>query len=178
MERTNSTRFVLPMLRNEKYTFFNLPSFENCYIGDSQKPVYTNHILLLYKYNTSVEDDFLKFRIKSFHNYVTNYVIDKHREMYVFEVPESLKEDYEVFKQGKYSEFSNTYKKQILDFHSVNNKSVLHGILYKKEPAIKYLAKTYHLDYDFIKNSDEYWFPPHETVEIYNNFFELKILND
>lgn len=109
-----ATLFVLPML-HLKADGLGLGGqlFKNCYIGVDIYPELDNHIFLHYKY--SPRKDFLTLEAALMKR--MQYVKDIHAGddiLYCFKVPDNYLEDFNNFKQGKYSSFNNLYKIQIL----------------------------------------------------------------
>ena len=97
-----TVHFLLPMLGLQLGYFSTLV---NCYISDKNRPDIDNyHLFLLYKY----KDD----KIRGIEGFRTEYRTDD-GHMYVFRIHPDFEEDYLKFILGKYSEFSEGYKKQI-----------------------------------------------------------------
>jgi len=122
LEITQTTKFVLPMLytkdRNDE--FFITKQFKNCYIGDTNREELGQGIFLLYKYKTDVS--FIKFErsLELIPEYNLDYdYSDDNDVMFVFDIPEDQKENFELFKSGKYSLFGDNFKKQILSFWGI-----------------------------------------------------------
>ena len=122
LELTQATKFVLPMLytkdRNDE--FFITKQFENCYIGDTNREELGQGIFLLYKYKT--ESSFIKFErsLELIPEYSIDYDYSDHRQvMFVFDIPEEQKENFEKFKRGEYHLFSDEFKKQVLSFWGI-----------------------------------------------------------
>lgn len=98
-----TVHFLLPMLGLQGGYYSNLM---NCYISDKNRPDIDNyHLFLLYKY----KDD----KIRGIEGFKTEYTTDE-GQMYVFRIAKEFEQDYLLFILGKYSEFSETYKKQII----------------------------------------------------------------
>jgi len=128
-----SARFILPMLgsKDRKDSFFIIPEFHGCYIADSHKPELQNKIILVYDYKMSLS--FIKFeRALELHPYYEkDYDYAEEQQVaFVFEVPEEYQNDYELFKEGQYSQFSDEYKQQILDFWGLKGtNNIFYGLL-------------------------------------------------
>lgn len=124
-----SVYFILPMIGLDSKYF----SLINCYLGDSNYPEYSfNKILMNCKYNDE--------KLRAYKYYNTEYKLDNKTWMYVFDIPEHFNNDYVLFCQGKYSEFSNEYKQQITKFLSkpIQNQQV-YKILFKTADRKAYI---------------------------------------
>ena len=166
---TEATRFVLPMLysTDRKDSFFINSSFRNCFVGDVNHPELQNKIFLLYKYKMSI--DFIKFErsLELMSQYETDYdYSDEHQVMFVFNVPEEHEEDYQLFLQGRYSQFSEYLKQKILAFWQFDENSLFYSILYKTEKINKYWEESEE-DREDVCIEGEYWYRP---VLIKENF--------
>lgn len=159
---TEASRFVLPMLytkdRNDSY--FITPLFENCYIGDVGHPELENKIFLLYNYKMTVQ--FVKFErsLELLPEYKTDYdYADEHQVMYVFDVPEEHETDYQLFLEGRYSEFSDLLKQKILNFWGFDEDSLFYSLLYKTDKILEHWTST-ETDYTLTSAEGEYWAKP------------------
>jgi hypothetical protein len=106
--------------------------FKNTYIGVDTEPELNNHFFLHYKY--SPKKEFLQLEAGLMER--RNFVKDIHAGddiLYCFSVPENYKEEYKLFKQGKYSQFSNTYKMQVLRCYELGYEDPLRGLYIVKE---------------------------------------------
>jgi hypothetical protein len=100
--------------------FFITKNFENCYIGDGNHPEIGRKIFLLYNYQMTIE--YVKFerKIELIPTFSTDYDYgDERQVMYVFDVPIEHKNDFNLFLEGKYSEFSEDLKQKILKFWDI-----------------------------------------------------------
>lgn len=138
-----SFTYILPMLgksESEFYDEFRFPKnqFVNVFIGDDSNGL-SDCILLLYRFSGKKEYIALEDALRNHPNYVTCYEPDKYHTMYVFSVPAKYMSEYEKFLKSKYSHFSESYKKHILVFHAVGEKSSIGNVLYRREEARKAL---------------------------------------
>lgn len=153
-KRTKSFHFVLPMLGGTIDDYIDdetrglrssglgvdIPLL-NCYVGDSSKPEYNNHIFLLYKFiGTKVFGLFLE-KLSEHPLYTDLYGVSPKHDILVFNVPEQYELEYKLFKSEKpkiYRRFSDNYKKQVIKFLDplVNIESI-ESILYHKESRFK-----------------------------------------
>ena len=104
MMLTKSYTYVLPML--SPYINIRRDQLVNAFIGDKDFPEYDNHIFLLYKFNGSKA--FLQYEDYLEHSklFVKTYDPDKNHVMYIFNVPSFYRNDYNLFRKGKYSEMA------------------------------------------------------------------------
>ena len=114
---TKSYTYVLPMLH--PYIQVNKDRLVNAFIGDEDLPEYDNHIFLLYKFSGSKQFLAYENRLESSDLFVKSYDPDKNHVMFIFNIPSFYKQDYKLYKQGKYSEMSYDYKVVIFEFHSI-----------------------------------------------------------
>jgi hypothetical protein len=91
----------------------------NTFIGDENYPKYDNHIFLLYKFSGSKAFLTYESELEDHELFVKSYDPDKEHVMYVFKVPSFYKNDYELYKKGKYSEMAYDYKVLIFEFHKI-----------------------------------------------------------
>jgi hypothetical protein len=117
MMLNKSYTYVLPMLSTE--IALVKQGLVNTFIGDKDYPQYDNHIFLLYKFNGSKE--FLEYEdfLSNTHLFVAKYDPDDSHVMFVLDVPAFYQTDYDMFKQGKYSEMNRDYKVIIFAFHDI-----------------------------------------------------------
>lgn len=137
-----SWSYLLPMLEGSIQEFRGLVAV---FLGDKYHPEFDNHIFLLLRH---VEDkDFLQFEKKlTLHPmYCTFYDPDKYHVMFVFNVPKEHQKDYDTFKQSKYSQLSEPYKRRIIKFHG-----------YSKQGDGSWLIKTMYLDEELRKEREGY----------------------
>lgn len=158
---TEATRFVLPMLysKDRNDSFFITKNFENCYIGDGNHPEIGRKIYLLYNYQMSVE--YVKFerKMELMPTFTTDYdYSDERQVMYVLDIPDEHKNDFSLFVEGRYKEFSENLKLKILKFWDIKGTdNALYNVLYAGI-ALK-----------DSETSEEYWPKPVLSREIYMN---------
>jgi hypothetical protein len=115
-----SINFILPMLGSDCRT---VDAAYGVFIGDHvKKRDEENKIFLL----CDSEDSYYLNKIDNFNNH--NLLLDKYNydkyDMYMFNIPPQLLNDYNLFKQGRYSEFSSLYKNHIKNFYFVKQLNV------------------------------------------------------
>jgi hypothetical protein len=146
-------------------SFFITKNFENCYMGDANRPQLGKRIFLLYRYQMTV--DYIKFerKIMLTPDFNTDYDYGMDRKvMYVIDIHSEHEADFVHFQNGEYSKFSEEYKKKILAFWRVKNEdSNFYGVLFPNDAAKNYIK---------LKDPDTYvdgecWPKPVQTREIY-----------
>tara|TARA_Y100001963_G_C6730204_1_gene423485 strand:+ start:483 stop:1241 length:759 start_codon:yes stop_codon:yes gene_type:complete len=127
-KRTKSSIFVMPMLGGNRNLFFWNKLFTNCFL---ETPEEKNCIALLYRW--SGDPLFVKFEqvLSKFKSFRAKYDPDPNYVLFVFNIPKKYKHDYELFKKGKYSQLSKSYKISILDFHNSEPYEEIGQVLYK-----------------------------------------------
>jgi hypothetical protein len=143
-------------------SFFITKNFANCYIGDANHPELGKRIFLLYNYFMTVE--YVKFerKLELMSEFSTDYdYADDQQVMYVFDIPEQYAKDFQLFLDGKYTEFSEDYKQTILRFWDVKDKpSIYYSVLYATD-----ISDDGEIFHDLEGN--ESWPKPVLTEEIY-----------
>ena len=96
--------------------------------------------------------------------------------MIVFQVPKEFEKDYNNFRLGRYSLFSEEYKKKFPEFLEIDKnkkkKNILWQIINKDEELVRKIAKDFNVSEDLLK--DEVWEIPRKERE----FFRFKIKKD
>lgn len=103
-------------------------------------PELFNKLYMLLKFNKEREFVFYEDKLRTLDIYDFNYEPDKYHSIFVFNIPDEYKREYEKFIQSKYSEFSDNYKNSIIKFHGFKKNESgnrVIGVLYKKEIAYK-----------------------------------------
>ena len=100
-------------------------SFVNSYLYDESRPEYGDgHIINVFKpSNKKAFDNYLGNEIFRSENFVENYSLDDF-EIMIYRIPEKYKSDFELFKQGRYSEFS----KEIRSLYPKMLTTVIQGV--------------------------------------------------
>ncbi len=150
IKRTKSFLFVFPMLSDTVNDFLDDETKElkksgkqvelpllNCYVGDVDKPEYTNHIFVFYKWIKTKDFSVFESSLQKHPFFVEMYDPTPGHVMFVFGVPDDFQLEYELFKSERpkiYRRFSRAYKEQILSFLDpiVERKSI-ENILYSKD---------------------------------------------
>ena len=172
-----SYSFVLPMVFNTisdvstgRVLSKGLPTdLINVYIGDKDYPDLKRHLFLLYQKNDSKNYEEFNVRMINKLQYYMDYDVEynnKIYQMYVFQIPDSCIHLYELFIEGRYSDFDDVYKQHILTFFRVSSKDVIGDILYKREKHFELLEEIYDLD---IPRDQECMSKPNLKFEIFRN---------
>jgi hypothetical protein len=131
--QTKSTIFILPMLGGKRQDYLFDKNFINCYLADEVSFKDYSKIILSYRFSGHSSFDMFEKTVSAHPYYEAEYEPDGYHVNYVFSIPKEYEEDYKLFIDGRYSEFSDDYKKQILKFHSFKKDGSTGGILYKSK---------------------------------------------
>jgi hypothetical protein len=128
--RTKASLFIMPMLGGSKDLYFYDSLFLNAFISTNDGDL---GIILLYRFSGSPL--FLKFEqaLKKFRWYKETLDPSPHHAMFIFNIPEKYKEDFNKFIIGKYSHMSPDLKEAIFKFFNADIHSSLGQILFKSE---------------------------------------------
>lgn len=160
-DRNKSIRFISPILGLDKdgnrlpgityKKFFQNPNkpeldnFLNCFIGDDVNNI-DDKVLLLYRFSGKVP--FLEFEewCEQHPLFEGKYDPDKTHVMFVFGVPETFKNDYNLIKNGQYSKVSKSYLDLCISFLEHESavkegKSPVYNIITKNEKAFQDLER-------------------------------------
>lgn len=132
LKSTLTTKFIMPMLFNEKTKndTIQFDTFVNAYLADFNKPEYDDNILLVFEEDSVTPGGFKEVYVEN------NQVI------YVYDIPEKWTEDYFTILMGDYTKISNEYKQHLLLFWEQDSTSDLYKILYKAGISYKTLNIT------------------------------------
>jgi len=166
---TRASTFITPMIGEKKEDFFWNRLFMNCFISTKQDGYC---IALLFRW--SGDPLFLKFEstLSKMKNFKRMYDPSTTTVMFVFNIDTSNADDYYSFIAGKYSEMSSTYKRRILDFHSVGKHSEIGQILYKAPERRNRLSKMLGVPLD--TNSELLSIITEETESFDEDFYKCK----
>lgn len=148
LQHNDTTKFLLPILfphitHIELFT----EEFEQAYIGKLDDEQFDDTIIL--KCNESYDLSYIEENC-------IGKLLSSDETLLVFDLPEDIKEEYEKFLNGEYSQFSERSKKDILNFWDTDEDSLLYTILYpekrKDQPEI---LKQFGTD-----TKPELWGPP------------------
>lgn len=142
VKRTKSFYFLLPMIGGNNLTILDFPNVVNCYLKDKNKH-YEDSIFVLFKWSSDPNFTAFEGLLQNHEFFSESYDVAKYYVMFVFGIPDW--KNYNLFIDGKYSKFDDSYKQQILKFLTpiVNNKqegvdsTVIREILYKDDKRRK-----------------------------------------
>lgn len=172
-----SMTYMFPMI-GDKLSQFYIPessgprgNFRNCFIDDLDNNDVRDNILLLYKFSGTTQ--YLEFEelLKKHPLYKMMYEPDKFHTMYVFNLPKEHAKNYDLFIQGKYSQFSKEYKDKIQAFHGLKADSNIMDILYKREKAFLTAEERYGIKH--IPRNQEAASIPDLDVECYSDKYKV-----
>ncbi len=172
---TKTTQFLLPAIELSITPKF-LTYFLNAFLNDVEyEHVYKRPLFLLFKCTKSKEWAQAYKELKDNKNYRTDYNVGFKDGwdlvMMVYEVPESLHEDYLNFKKGKYSHFSIDYKKRFPRFISTSNKKEearIWQVIHKSPDLRRSIEHELKIPSSLLDDEDELWDIPRKNTEFYN----------
>ena len=121
-----TTKYLLPCFGKTGVFLSHDHYLVNAYLDSDSK-----HINLMYRYLADEHYKKTEKNILSMDLYRASEDIDNEFVLHQLRIPRQFIKDVELFKQGKYSEFSNVLKSRIQTFHGVSQKSSIYGVLYK-----------------------------------------------
>ena len=127
---TKSSLFLLPMLGGTRRLFMYNKLFVNAFIAAEQ---HEDCIALLYRF--SGDTIFLKFEqaLKKFNSFRDTFDPSPYFVIFVFDVPDTYRQQYDLYIDGKYSKFSPEFKSRIMEFHGFNIHGEMAQILFQDE---------------------------------------------
>lgn len=138
--KNQSLLYLLPMLGSGISEFLHL---KGVFMQAEEFPELQEHIfLLLEKSSDIISFSMTHERLKIKGNYFYEYDINKDFTLLIYTVPIYYLLDYDKFKEGKYSQFSEHYKQQILKFFECERGHYLERIMYKDPNYKKDLERT------------------------------------
>ena len=127
---TKSSMFLLPMLGGTRRLFMYNKLFVNAFIARA-----STKIVLLCCTGSLVIQYFLKFEqaLKQFNSFRDTFDPSPYFVIFVFNVPDYVQKQYDLYIDGKYSKFSPEFKSRIMDFHGFNIHGEMAQILFQDE---------------------------------------------
>lgn len=171
---TKTSQFMLPATGINGNNKLFLKYFENAFLTDREhKHNYDRPIFMLFSVKNFKEEDWKKVYLTLIQskNYITEYDVGikdgKYLIMIVFKIPEKYKKDYDNFRIGKYSYFSEIYKKKFPEFLDANKKkkNILWQIINKDKKLMYEIAEIFNVSIFYLK--DEIWEIPRKEREFY-----------
>jgi hypothetical protein len=157
---TKAHTFVLPMcsLNNRLLS----DNFINSYILD-------DYLVLVFTkpegehYNYSKFINYISFN----ENFIRSELVED-EEVFYFKIPQYYLDDYEKFKQGLYSKFSDGFKELLIKHYGrvsikENHTVTVYNTIYPQEFKRKQIAEHYNVDLNYV---------PEEVLDIPNLSFE------
>jgi len=165
IKKTQATKFLLPLVNtnnDDKYPSYLKDGIENCYLYNDDQ------IIIIYEITNDTKDLDEQFSKNDLFVDSIDIVGNEQKVGYIFNIPEQHKNIIELFKEGKYSEFSDEYKQQVLSFWDIDqSENVFHGILYKTQQGKEYSEQEGEGD----KAEGEYWPKPNMEMEQFSNMY-------
>lgn len=175
---TKTTQFLLSSLEL-KITASLLCWLENAFIDDANHAHnYTRPIFLLFKVREDKEWDKTYQYLITHENYVNDYNVGMDGTddlvMVVFSVPKKFQNEYFHFKQGRYTKFSEEYKKKFPKYLSSQKEkggkkeATVWQILHNTKSLKRKLEEEFGLSENFLDEQDEIWDIPRKSREVFN----------
>lgn len=172
-KRTKTTLFMLPTIFPNN-SLISTEYFVNAFIDDTKfKHSLNGVIFILFKTDPkNYKWQMLAQKLRSKTEYVLEYFCgmqdDKYLIMMVFKVPDKYTNEYQYFIDGKYSKFSENYKKlfprHVYDERAQPKESTIWQALYKSEELRKSMENFLGVEF---APEDELWGKPEPKFEVY-----------
>lgn len=175
---TKTTQFLLKGIKIDLRKLPLRNFFINAYINDKNyNHDYKTPVFLLFGVDEVRSADwfFTNKELCENPNYITDYEVGisiegKSLIMFVFDFP--FVEDYYHFKAGRYSRFTDEYRKlfpkKIVGENGKEQESLIWGIIHKSLKVKNTIKEEFNLTDEDIKDIDEYWDIPRKEREVYN----------
>jgi hypothetical protein len=167
-KESKAKHFMLPAIGyNREYYRYNT-FLENVYIGSNHPK--TKHIpegiaiFCLYRFFDWPTFQVMERDLQKNPYYIDAIDVDDYHVLYVFEVPPHFRPNIEIFKLGKYSEFTKSFKEQILNFHKFPMTGETAQILFKDSRRRKQLELEFGMEFH---KDLELFSKPELTEEMY-----------
>ena len=171
-----TTQFMLPAISINVTQPLVFKFFENAFLADKEhKHNYERPIFMLFSisdYNDLNWKKVYSILIKS-KNYITEYDVgikdNKYLLMMVFSIPEEFEKDYYNFRIGRYSLFSEEYKKKFPEYldGEKKKKNIHWRIINKSDDLREEIEKTFEVSEGYLLKADEIWDKPRREREYY-----------
>jgi len=163
---TKSSLFALPMLGGNRELLFYDTLLVNTFIETEEDE---NCIALLFINSSTLVFKKLCDTLIKKKSFRRVYEPSKYHIMFVFNVPYREKSNYKAFKAGKYSEFKDAYKLQILDFHRYDINGSMGQVLFKSKDRREKMEIE--LNADIPKDSELYSILTQEDETFNENYY-------
>ena len=137
-DKNKSSLFILPMLEGNRHYYMYNTLLMNVFIGDKTN---SNCIILLYRFSNDPLFLRLEQNIRNSRLFKASYTPDPNYILFMMDVPEYHQEDFNKFKEGKYSEMNDLYKLRILNFHEMDIDGTIGQIMFKSKERKAYLEE-------------------------------------
>lgn len=131
-------------------------------MGDANYPLFTEAVCLLLKGMDTEHCKNIITDLRKHENYIMDYDPDPEHALFIFSIPDEFKDDYKLFREGKYSRFSTRLKDVILGSKTSGKD---YKILTKSESYRREMEEDLEVS---ISPDAELLDPPKESKEIYN----------
>lgn len=172
---SKTTQFMLPAIGVNVTNKLVFSFFENAFLSDIEyKHNHIRPIFMLFSIQDFKDINWVKVYstlIKA-KNFITEYDVGikngKYLLMMVFTVPKEFEKDYYNFRNGKYSLFSEEYKKKFPKYLDKEKKRVnIHWQIINKDSKLKeQIEKTFNVP-NLLDDNDEIWELPRKEREFY-----------
>lgn len=169
IDKTQATKFLLPLINPSQGSCWDLmrDGFENCYLYNDSK--------LVVVYTITEDTKNLSEKFKSNESYIGSKDVGDNKIGYLFNVPEKHIEDVKLFKEGKYSQFSEDAKQATLNSWDVQDDlNPLYGVLYLTDVGKEY-GKSEMEEGDEVTKG-EYWMKPDLSKEYFSSYYQEDIV--
>lgn len=149
--RTNSTKFIVPLVFKDKTILSRKYEFFNAYVGDVNRPWLEDKLLLVYKTNNNINE--IREKAKSNIYFYSDYWIainGEYYDVFAFNIPFCYKKQFSIIKDGNVTLLDVSTKKKITDFWSSNEHEIyrlLNGFYVNSNNKLT-------IDNDLIKEED------------------------
>jgi hypothetical protein len=133
--KNSSFRFLFPMIPLKDKDLVT-EQFRTIHLGTGE---YEDKLIITYLPAQDTEFNELDSKIGEIKTLIKDQDLNDGRIAYIFNIPDKYEKEIQLFKEGKYSEFSIDYKDQLLNFWGLNREDdPFYGILYKTKVGKQY----------------------------------------
>lgn len=164
--KTLTTRYILPFIFDSSELFQEKYKFVNAYIEDINRPFLDNHVLLVFEYNSEINDE-LESKIKQNNWFCAKYdlFIDGIFYIeYVFIIPHYFKKIINTIKDGYFNSIDENSKIRIISFWNNIDFSYLKDLLNNSTDLTKIKSL---IDRNEIITEED---PPFENTDVLSVF--------
>lgn len=148
LEANRTHIYILPMIGwSLGRTYDGLINYKMLFLKNDDRVDEVDKVYMLVKFSGDRKYLLYEDELRKSDIYYDSYDPDKRHIMFVFDIPEKFKKEYDLFLKGKYSEFSEEYKQMIMNFHGIEKTRSVKEVLYKEEKAYLREEKEINKDY-------------------------------